>query len=129
MSTCGMTILNKSEFDVDPSLLAPLPPLPRDDGGPVFAEPWQAQAFAMAVRLSEEGHFTWKEWAAALANELKVATSRREPDDGSRCGSRAPGHGQGLGRSGFATRAKGGLGRSVRAHPHGKPVEVVAASG
>ena len=64
--------------------LAALPRLPRDEGGPVFAEPWQAQAFALAVKLSEEGHFTWKEWAAALADELKAAASRGEPDDGSR---------------------------------------------
>jgi len=58
--------------------------LPRDEEGPVFAEPWQAQAFAMAVRLSEQGYFTWKEWAAALADELKAASDRGEPDDGSR---------------------------------------------
>jgi nitrile hydratase accessory protein len=64
--------------------LAALPQLPRDQGGPVFAEPWQAQAFAMAVRLSEQGHFTWKEWAATLAEELKAAADRGEPDDGSR---------------------------------------------
>ena len=62
--------------------LASLPQLPRDEGGPVFAEPWQAQAFAMAVRLSEQGHFTWKEWAAELAAELKAAEDRGEPDDG-----------------------------------------------
>lgn len=60
-----------------------LPRLPRDEGGPVFAEPWQAQAFALAVRLSEQGHFTWKEWAATLADELKAAADRGEPDDGS----------------------------------------------
>ena len=35
-----------------------LPSLPRDADGPAFAEPWQAQAFALAVRLSEKGHFT-----------------------------------------------------------------------
>jgi nitrile hydratase accessory protein len=64
--------------------LSELPRLPRDEGGPVFAEPWQAQAFALAVKLSEEGHFTWKEWAAALADELKAAADRGEPDDGSR---------------------------------------------
>lgn len=58
--------------------------LPRDGGGPVFAEPWQAQAFALAVRLSEQGHFEWKEWAAALARELESALRRGEPDDGSR---------------------------------------------
>jgi len=50
----------------------------------VFAEPWQAQAFALAVKLSEQGHFTWKEWAAALADELKAADNRGEPDDGTR---------------------------------------------
>jgi nitrile hydratase accessory protein len=57
--------------------------LRRDEGGPVFAEPWQAQAFALAVKLSERGHFTWKEWAEALATELKAAAERGEPDDGS----------------------------------------------
>jgi nitrile hydratase accessory protein len=46
----------------------------------VFAEPWQAQAFALAVKLSELGYFTWTEWADALATELKNS----EPDDGSR---------------------------------------------
>jgi nitrile hydratase accessory protein len=61
-----------------------LPRLPRDEGGPVFAEPWQAQAFALAVRLSEQGHFTWNEWAAALADELQSAARSGEPDDGSR---------------------------------------------
>jgi len=46
---------------------------------PVFAEPWEAQAFALAVKLSELGYFTWKEWADALAEEIKSAG----PDDGS----------------------------------------------
>jgi nitrile hydratase accessory protein len=67
----------------DPNTLAALPRLPRDEGGPVFREPWEAQAFALAVKLSEQGHFTWKEWAAALADELKAAANRGEPDDGS----------------------------------------------
>jgi nitrile hydratase accessory protein len=61
-----------------------LPALPRDEGGPVFAEPWQAQAFALAVKLSGEGHFTWKEWTVALTDELNAAAARGEPDlDGS----------------------------------------------
>ena len=68
----------------DSDRLSELPPLPRDEGGPVFAEPWQAQAFALAVRLSEQGYFTWKEWAATLADELKGAADRGEPDDGTR---------------------------------------------
>jgi nitrile hydratase accessory protein len=82
ISTCGMIILSQPEAP-DAERLALLPRLPRDDGGPVFAEPWQAQAFAMAVRLSTQGHFTWSEWAATLADELKSAVDRGEPDDGS----------------------------------------------
>lgn len=57
--------------------------MPVDEDGPVFAAPWQAQAFAMAVELCGQGHFTWKEWAAALAAELKAAADRGEPDNGS----------------------------------------------
>ena len=62
--------------------MAALPRIPRDKEGPIFAEPWQAQAFALAIKLSEQGHFTWKEWAAALGAELKRAEERGEPDDG-----------------------------------------------
>ena len=77
-----MTILNILDPDLDTERWNALPRIPRDEEGPVFGEPWQAQAFAMAVRLSEQGHFTWKEWAAALAAELKAAEDRGEPDDG-----------------------------------------------
>lgn len=63
--------------------VAALPQLARDAGGPVFAEPWQAQAFALAVQLSAQGHFTWKEWAATLADELRAGAARGDPDDGS----------------------------------------------
>ena len=64
--------------------VAALPRIAHDEDGPIFAEPWQAEAFALAVRLSAQGHFTWQEWAATLADELKAAASRGEPDDGSR---------------------------------------------
>ena len=77
-----MTILNTPDPNLNAERLNALPRIPRDEEGPVFAEPWQAQAFAMAVRLCEQGHFTWKEWAAALAAELKAAEDRGEPDDG-----------------------------------------------
>lgn len=58
--------------------------LPRDVDGPVFDEPWQAEAFALAVRLHEAGCFTWPEWAAALAEVLRDARARGGTDDGSR---------------------------------------------
>ncbi|MBV8504262.1 MAG: nitrile hydratase accessory protein [Alphaproteobacteria bacterium] len=54
------------------------------DTEPVFAEPWEARAFALVVKLSEAGLFTWSEWSAALAEELAAASRRGEPDDGSR---------------------------------------------
>jgi len=79
-----MTTLTQPESSPQLERFAALPSLPRDEGGPVFAEPWQAQAFALAVKLSEQGHFTWKEWAAALAEEIKAAADRGEADDGSR---------------------------------------------
>jgi nitrile hydratase accessory protein len=59
-----------------------LPDLPRDDDGPVFREPWEAQAFAMALSLYDRGVFTWKEWAAALADEIKLAQAGGDPDTG-----------------------------------------------
>ncbi len=74
--------MSRPDERVDAARLDALPPVPRDDEGPVFSEPWQAQAFALAVKLSEQGHFTWKECAGALANELKAAADRGEPDDG-----------------------------------------------
>jgi nitrile hydratase accessory protein len=83
MSTCGRTTLSRPDRRLDAERVQALPPLPRDEEGPVFAEPWQAQAFALAVKLSEQGHFTWKEWSSALADELKAAEARGEPDDGS----------------------------------------------
>ena len=75
--------MSTHDGDPDSDELASLPRLPLDDDGPVFAEPWQAQAFAIAVRLSAQGYFSWKEWAAALATELTQAAERGEADDGS----------------------------------------------
>ncbi|MCG6204324.1 nitrile hydratase accessory protein [Rhodopseudomonas sp. HC1] len=59
-----------------------LPDLPRDHDGPVFREPWEAHAFAMAVTLHARGLFTWPEWAAALAEEITRAQQRGDPDTG-----------------------------------------------
>ncbi len=64
--------------------LTDLPRIPRDDGGPVFRAPWEAQAFGMALTLHERGCFTWKEWSARLAAEIAAASERGEVDDGRR---------------------------------------------
>jgi nitrile hydratase accessory protein len=59
-----------------------VPGIPRDEEGPVFREPWEAQAFAMTLALHERGLFTWPEWAAALATEIKRAQAAGDPDTG-----------------------------------------------
>ena len=77
MPSFGKTILNRP----DPPNL---PGQPRDGSGPVFAEPWQAQAFALTIRLHEAGCFTWPEWAGTLGAVLRDAVAAGEPDDGAR---------------------------------------------
>jgi nitrile hydratase accessory protein len=110
-----------------------LPALPRDEGGPIFNEPWEAHAFALTVRLSESGCFSWSEWAAALSQEIRVAQERGDPD---------------LGRSYYhhwlnaleRLCAEKGLASGVDMHrrkeqwrraylhtPHGQPIELSAA--
>jgi len=102
----------------------------RDDGGPIFAEPWQAEAFALAVRLSAQGHFTWKEWASTLADELKAAATRGEPDDGSRyyhCWLTALEHlavAKRLTDPAAMLARKQAWSDAYRDTPHGKPVEL-----
>ena len=59
-----------------------VPGIPRDEDGPVFREPWEAHAFAMALTLHDRGVFTWPEWASALAAEIKRAQANGDPDTG-----------------------------------------------
>ena len=59
-----------------------LPGQPAADGEPVFREPWEAHAFAMAIQLHERGLFTWAEWADALAAEIERAQAAGDPDTG-----------------------------------------------
>jgi nitrile hydratase accessory protein len=61
---------------------AAIPGIPCDAEGPVFREPWEAQAFAMTLALHERGLFKWPEWAAALAAEIKRAQAAGDPDTG-----------------------------------------------
>jgi nitrile hydratase accessory protein len=61
---------------------AAVPSIPCDAEGPVFREPWEAQAFAMALMLHERGLFAWPEWAATLGDEIKRAQAAGDPDTG-----------------------------------------------
>ncbi len=110
--------------------LAALPPLPQDDEGPVFDEPWQAQAFALAVKLSEQGHFSWKTWARSLSEELAAAAERGEPDDGSRyyhhwvAALERLVVERGLSPSPALDERKEAWADAYRRTPHGQPVEL-----
>ena len=59
-----------------------VPGIPRDEDGPVFREPWEAQAFALALALHARGLFTWSEWTATLADQIKRAQAAGDPDTG-----------------------------------------------
>ncbi|MEX0842350.1 MAG: nitrile hydratase accessory protein [Xanthobacteraceae bacterium] len=71
-----------SEFETMRRAAETLPGIPCDDDGPVFREPWEAQAFAMTLALHERGLFTWPEWSAALGDEIKRAQAAGDPDTG-----------------------------------------------
>ena len=63
-----------------------VPTGPKDPWGSdqalVFAEPWEAQAFALVLRLSEQGLFQWSEWTAALAAQISQARESGDQDLG-----------------------------------------------
>jgi len=125
--------LSQPDRDSQTERFAALPSLPRDAGGPVFAEPWQAQAFALAVKLSQEGYFTWKEWAAALAGEIKNAAARGELDDGSRyyehwlAALERLVTAKGLSDPASLLQRKEAWADAYRHTPHGKPVQLRAS--
>jgi nitrile hydratase accessory protein len=109
--------------------------LPRDGDGPVFTEPWQAEAFALTVRLHEAGCFSWPEWAAALAVVLREARGRGEVDDGSRyydhwlvALERLVTTKRMFSTSDLDQR-KAAWAEAYRSTPHGEPVELPAAPG
>jgi nitrile hydratase accessory protein len=68
--------------DAARTVLRAIPSIPCDAGGPVFREPWEAQAFAMAVALHEAGLFTWSEWAEHLASQIRLAQAAGDADTG-----------------------------------------------
>jgi nitrile hydratase accessory protein len=127
--------LTRPDSAPTPDALAQLPDLPRDEGGPVFSQPWQASAFALAVSLSRRGCFSWTEWATALARELKASAARGEPDDGSHyyhCWLAALERlvvAKGLSAAAELLDCKQAWADAYRRTPHGKPVELPDASG
>ncbi|MBT8148258.1 MAG: nitrile hydratase accessory protein [Gammaproteobacteria bacterium] len=108
--------------------LQDVPSLPLADDGPVFAEPWQAQAFAMVVELVQAGPFSWHEWASALGQQLREAEAAGHPDDGSRYYHHWVAALEGLLKSKQIAQSeqlverKNSWADAYRNTPHGKPV-------
>ncbi|WP_350335926.1 nitrile hydratase accessory protein [Coralliovum pocilloporae] len=71
-----------SQLSETDRLLDDLPSIPRDTNGPVFAEPWHAQAFALTLSLHKAGLFDWTEWASMLGATLEDARQNGDPDTG-----------------------------------------------
>jgi nitrile hydratase accessory protein len=101
--------------------------MPCDSTEPVFREPWEARAFAIALRLHERGLFTWPEWAAALSDEIAAAGAQRQPYYAHWLHALE----SLVERSGAGSRAE--LDRFIRAWehaamrtPHGQPIELTA---
>jgi nitrile hydratase accessory protein len=107
-----------------------LPGQPSQDGEPVFAAPWQAQAFAMAVSLHQRGLFTWTEWAEALARQIGVAQAAGDAD----LGDTYYAHWlaalellvarKGAGSADELARFRHAWGHAAQRTPHGQPIEL-----
>ena len=105
--------------------------LPRDEeGGPVFEEPWQAQAFGMTLKLHEAGVFTWTEWADYLAQQIQQAQAAGDPDLGDTyyehwlAALERIVADKGLIRSHELAERKQAWAAAARNTPHGKPIEL-----
>ena len=110
---------------------AVIAPISRDrDGAPVFAAPWEAQAFAMTLALYKRGLFTWREWADALAAEIRKAQQAGDPDDGSTYYrhwlaviERLVAE-KGLATESVLAARRAAWDRAAHATPHGKPISL-----
>jgi nitrile hydratase accessory protein len=120
--------LSPSEPPIDWNRIGSLPQLPREGMEPVFAEPWQAQAFALVIELNKRGYFTWSEWTQTLAMELQRGALSGDGDDGSRyyehwlAALERLVLAKGLSDSHALLRRKSDWAEAYRHTPHGNPV-------
>jgi nitrile hydratase accessory protein len=109
----------------------PLAGQPWDDTGPVFAEPWQAQAFAMTLTLHQKGLFTWREWADALAAQIAAAQAAGDADRGDTyyhhwlAALEALVASKGLSSLSELTRYQQAWDHAADRTPHGQPIELL----
>ncbi len=113
-------------------VLARVPGVPCRDDAPVFEEPWQAQAFALALSLQQKGVFTWSEWAETLGDEVKKALANGDPDDGSTyylhwmAALERLVAAKGLASPDTLERTARAWGRAADRTPHGEPIVLAA---
>jgi nitrile hydratase accessory protein len=121
-------------LDPKPALrvVTAVPGIPRDADGPVFREPWEAQAFAMALVLHDRGMFTWSEWASTLGDEIKRAQAAGDPDTGEtyyqhwlKALERLVAE-KGVTTGEMLTRYRDAWDRAADRTPHGQPIELRA---
>jgi len=119
----------------DPAALAALasiPSIPRDEDGPVFAAPWQAQAFAMALTLQQRGIFTWAEWAEMLGAARTRAATEGAPDtsetyyQGWLAALEQMVTAKGLADAAALSRTRNAWTQAAKRTPHGAPIELGA---
>jgi nitrile hydratase accessory protein len=112
--------------------LACIPGIPRDEVGPVFAAPWQAQAFAMALTLQQRGIFTWAEWAEMLGAARAHAATNGAPDTGDTyyddwlAALELMVTAKGLADAAVLGRTRDAWTRAAERTPHGTPIELGA---
>ena len=106
-------------------------PLGQDEKGPVFREAWEAEAFALTLTLHRGGVFTWPEWTAALAEEIRRAQSAGDPDAGETyyhhwlAALEQIVVAKGLTTSAILTQHHDAWEAAAKRTPHGTPIEVV----
>ncbi|CAN7569439.1 nitrile hydratase accessory protein [Rhizobium sp. LjRoot254] len=108
--------------------LAGSPELPLSlEGAPVFAEPWHAEAFAIAVHLNERGLFTWSEWAETLSAKLHQPGRSPDGSDYFDCWVEALSallESKGVADAATILSLQHSWQRAAEATPHGKPIEL-----
>jgi len=120
------------KFDpIDPGDAArSVPRIPLNHEGPVFREPWEAQAFALAVALHRQGLFTWPEWAATLAEEIRRAQAAGDPDTGETyylhwlAALERLVANKGIANAETQTSYRDAWHRAAHRTPHGRPIEL-----
>jgi nitrile hydratase accessory protein len=87
---------------------------------PVFAAPWEAEAFALVLALHEAGAFSWAEWSAALAEEV----GDRPYYESWLAALERLVAAKGLTDAATLSRYAAAWGRAAERTPHGTPIEL-----